>query len=132
VRRTPHFGGERIFGQTEVIHVREKPSTVPFGDSREGSELSGRNMRFPTKWRKSRFAVTHLPFIWRCCWWMHRRSVRPQALVMPQREHQRYVDVNSFSKPSLDRRYALCGTHNLDHQIRPIHCPPQPPSLSNR
>ena len=56
-----------------------------------------------------------------------RRQVRFGHLaVVLDREEQGDVDVDAVGEAALDRRPALLGAGNLDHDVGPVHRPPEP------
>jgi hypothetical protein len=47
-------------------------------------------------------------------------------------EQQRHIDVDPFADQRPDRRNAGQRARDLDHQIGPVHGPPQPPGFDQR
>jgi hypothetical protein len=51
---------------------------------------------------------------------------------MPHGKHQRNVDVDALGDERFDGGYPDDGRRDFDHQVRPIHFPPQSPRLLDR
>ncbi len=54
------------------------------------------------------------------------------GLVGVQAEQQGDVDVDAFADQGADGRRARVGSGHLDHDVRPVHRPPQPSRLGDR